>query len=799
MESVKEFYERYLRFFLAKDATTATVYDKYLALCYTVRSLMMDQWIETQKKYHDENLKRVYFLSMEYVLGKNLKHNVLSLGIEENLRDVARSLGTGIDEVFEREDDFDLGNGAKGRLAACFQESLATLGLPAIGYGLRYDYAAFRQKIQNGQQLERPYDWLHKGHPWEIIRPEYSCEVDFGGFSEPIEGEQIRRSWKNTEKVIAIPYDVPMPGFRNGTVNTLRLWSARASEEFSGDYFYHSDYIRACEEKSSSGTLTKLLFPEENILRATEMRLKQQFFFLSASLQDIIRRFKVHNESILDLDKKVVIHLNGSRCALAIAEMVRILVDLEKVEWDTAWKIVRSIFTYTSYAVAREDMESWPVYMMAQMFPRHMEIIFELNQRHLDDVRTNGGIKENSIPNLSLIEEGEMKRFRMAHLAVLGSFSVNGISRVQSQALEDRFFPDFSSFFPGRFRNVTAGIAHRRWLLVANAPLSGLITETIGDSWVRDAEKLSDLEAYARDSDFLERLRFVKHTAKRRLLKVMEAEVGRFLDPTMLLDVHVRKIHPSKRQVLHVLGILAEYVRIKEGQKPSKGRMHLFAGKASPSDRLAKQIVHLIHIVRNLINHDPSVRDYLRVDFVPDYSMSWAEHILPAADLVEQIGTPGLEAGGTTAVKAAFNCALIIASKGGSNIELIERITPENLFSFGSGVEELPALDNYRPHELIRNDKHLSASLELLERRTESIPDGASVFPLLAGLRDMDDYYVLHDFKPYVEAQETIRRTYEKPTLWSQMALRALSRAGWFTSDRATQELAYGTWKVGYL
>lgn len=799
MESVKEFYERYLRFFLAKDATTATVYDKYLALCYTVRSLMMDQWIETQKKYHDENLKRVYFLSMEYMLGKNLKHNVLSLGIEENLREIARSLGTGIDEVFDREDDFDLGNGAKARTAACFQESLATLGLPAIGYGLRYDYAAFRQAISNGQQFERPYDWLHKGHPWEIIRPEYSCEVEFGGFSEPVEGGGIRRVWKNTEKVIAIPYDVPIPGFRNGTVNTLRLWSARASEEFSSDYFFHNDYIRACEEKSSSGTLTKVLFPEENILRATEMRLRQQYFFLSASLQDIIRRYKVHNTSIEHLATKIAIHLNGSRCALAIAELLRILVDVEEVPWENAWEIVRNVFTYTSYAVAREDMESWPVYMLAQMFPRHMEIIFELNQRHLDDVRKKGVVQEQSIPNLSLIEEGEMKRFRMAHLAVLGSYSVNGISQVQSDALKSRFFPEFAAMFPERFRNVTAGIAHRRWLLVANAPLSGLITETIGDSWIRDAEQLADLEGYVNDNEFLERLRFVKHTAKRRLLKAMEDSVGSVLDPTMLLDVHVRKIHPAKRQMLHLLGILVEYMRIKDGQLPQKGRMHLFAGKAMPSDRLAKQIVHLIHILKELINNDHQAREYLRVDFIPDYGMSWAEHILPAADLVEQIGTPGLEAGGTTAIKAAFNGSLIIASKGGSNIELIERISEENMFSFGSEVENLPTKDNYRPHELIKENSLLRAGMELLEKHIESLPEGASVFPLLAGLRDMDEYYVLHDFQAYIDEQDKVKECYEAPNTWSKMALRALARVGWFTSDRASQDHAFGLWKVGYL
>jgi len=797
MDSIREFYDRYLRYFLAKDTGTATIYDKYLALTYSVRSVMMDKWIETQKRYHEQNVRRVYFLSMEYVLGKNLRPNLLSLGIEESIEEAARYLGVSLDEVMESEDSFDLGNGGKGRIAACFQESMATLGIPAIGYGLRYDYAAYRQEIRNGQQIEKPYDWLHKGHPWEIIRPEYSCDIGFGGTSEPVDWNPIARSWKPSDKVVAVPYDVPIAGYRNDTVNTLRLWSARASEEFAPEYLHHNDYVRACEEKSNSGMLTKVLFPEETVLRATEMRLKQQYFFVSASLQDIMRRYKADNATIDDFDKKVVIHINGSRCSLAIAELMRILVDVERVPWERAWQITQNVFAYTSYAVTRDDMETWPVYMIAQLFPRHMETIFDINQRHLDDVRTNHKDMDSVVPELSLVEEGEVKRFRMGHLAAVGASRVNGVSRAHSEVLRGRFFKDLAALNPKKFGSVTAGVAHRRWLLCANPALADLITDAIGEGWIRDAGDLSQLEPMVDDAAFLGVLSQVKQSAKESFSRAVKLHCGIAIDPESVFDVQSKKIHPYKRQLLHVLNILSRYQRIKAGETLGQRRTHIFAGKANPSDRLAKQIVHLVNVIADLVNGDAQVSPHMKVVFIPEYGTAWAERLVPAADLSEQIATPTLEASGTSNMKFAFNGAITIASQSGSNLEMLEHVGAENMIMFGRQGSDLPARTEYKPWQLINQTPKLAAVVDLLEKHVRSLPNGSALFPLLATIRDSDEYYVLIDFQDYLDKQERADKLYSDKNAWARACLLNIARIGWFSSDRAIREYATTMWKVG--
>jgi starch phosphorylase len=803
MESndLKESFYRYLRYFLAKDDSTATSHDKYMALAYAVRSELVDSWIRTQKTYFEKNVRRVFYLSMEYVFGKSLRQNMLNLGIEQPMNAAVRSLGITLQDIYEQEDDFELGNSGKGKTAVCFLESLATLGIPAMGYGLRYDYAQFQQDIKNGVQVERPYDWLHRGHPWEIVRPEYSCNVGFAGECHPIDsGVSLGPyEWKNSELVHAIPYDVPISGYRNDVVNTLRLWSARASEEFLPDYANHNDYVRACEEKSQLGRITKVLFPEEDIRRATELRMKQQFFFVSAALQDIIRRHKSCQNDILDLDKKVIIQLNGSRCALAIPEMMRILVDIENVPWDKAWNITRNVFAYTSNAVLKDNLEAWPVYKVAQVLPRHMQIIFDLNQIHLEEIRSTISSEPDFIRDLSLIEEGEVKRIKLANVAVVGSFSVNGVSREQSEIVKKKLFPSYVKCNPEKFINATTGIAHRRWLVCTNSELSNLITSAIGERWIKDPLELLNLESYVVDTEFLKELASIKAQAKARLATAIEKQTSINIDNSFLFDIQSGKIHTYKRQVLHILNILHRYERLKAGEKPECRRAHIFSGKASPSDFLAKQIIHLINVTADLINTDSDANEFIKVVFVPNFGVSWAEAMVPAADLSEQLSTASFEAAGTFNMKYAFNGALTIASKSGTNLELLEKVGAENIFMFGKCADEICNMHDYRPYDLLCSDERLKNIFGLIEGLLPNIPDGSAIYPLLSSLRNSDRYFVLTDFDDYVKKQFEIDKEYTNTLEWFRKCLMNIARVGYFSSDRAVMEYTHNIWKVPLL
>jgi starch phosphorylase len=798
-KNLKESYYRYLRYFLAKDENTATANDKYMALAYAVRSEMVDSWIQTQRYYSENNVRRVYFLSMEYVFGKSLHQNLMSLGIEEPLTSAVRSLGFSIEEIYAQEDDFELGNTGKGRQAVCQLESMSTLGIPAMAYGLRYDYAQFQQDIKNGLQVERPLDWLHRGHPWEIIRPEYSCSVQFAGDCKPVEptGSTLSPSeWNGAELIHAVPYDFPIPGFRNNVVNTLRLWSARASEEFLPDYANHNDYIRACEEKSQLGRITKVLFPDEDVRRATELRMKQQFFFISAALQDIIRRYKVRNSSLDDLDKKIVIQLNGSRCALAIPEMMRLLVDVERMPWDKAWNVTKNIFAYTSYAVLRDNLEMWPVYKVAQILPRHMQIIFDINQIHLESLRTRFNLSPEIVRELSLIEEGEVKRIRLANLAIVGAFSVNGVSKEQSDVLSRKLFPQFSNLFPERFNNKTIGVSHRRWLLCANKEFVKLIERKIGNKWEKNPSELQKLEEFSNDMAFLFEMRNIKKAAKDSFIKNIEKFTSLKINSDALFDAHCGKIHPYKRQVLHILFVLHRYLQIKNGVLPKVKRVHIFAGKASPSDYLAKQIIHLINLVADLINNDQNSSQHLQMLFIPNFGMSWAEKIITAADLNEQIATASFEPSGSFSLKFALNNCLAISSRCGTNLELAEKIGDNNMFLFGKTSDEIMKMPMYKPADMINSDERLKSIFLLLDKTLAAVPDGHAIFPLLSSIRDTDRYFVLTDFDDYVRAQDAVDLAYADSMIWNMKSLLSVARAGWFSSDRAIREYAQEIWKV---
>jgi starch phosphorylase len=796
--NLKENYYRYLRYFLAKDDTTATPYDKYMALAYVVRSEMVDNWIKTVGKYHESNVRRVYFLSMEYIFGKNLRQNMINLGIEQEISTAVKSFGLTIEDLYGQEDDFEIGNSGKARTAVCYLESMATLGIPALAYGLRYDYAQFQQDIKNGNQFERPYDWLHRGHPWEIIRPEYSCTVNFAGDCQPIDASTSFGAfkWQSAEQVHAIPYDVPVPGYRNNVVNTLRLWSARASEEFLPDYLNHGDYVRACEEKSQLGRITKVLFPEEDVRRATELRMKQQYFFISAALQDIIRRYKVKNKDMSDFDKKVIIQLSGSRCALAIPELMRILIDNEKVPWDKAWAITRNVFAYTSYAVLRENLETWPVYKVAQMLPRHMQIIFEINQVHLEEIRKNYTTDPEMVRELSLIEEGEVKRIRLANLAVLGAFAVNGVSTEQTEIVKKKLFPQYARYLPQKFCNLSTGIAHRRWMLCANSQLSELINSTIGDKWTTKPEELLKLEAFSKDSTFLDAFCLLKKNAKKKLIDQMKLKDKTFSYESVLYDIQCGKIHPYKRQVLHIFNILHRYIKIKRGEKPKTKRLHVFAGKSSPSDFLAKQIVHLINVTSDLVNNDPDMQDHMKVVFIPNFGMSWAESLVSSADISEQISTASMEAAATFNMKFAFNGALTVGSRSGTNIEIAGKIGIENMFIFGMSGSALLEMGQSKPSDIINADPRLCEIFRLLDETLTELPDGAAIFPLISTLRDLDRFFILTDFSDYLRIQELVDSEYSDSHKWAQKCILNIARIGWFSSDRTVREYADTIWKV---
>ena len=790
-------YIRYLRNFLAKDEMTATTSDKYMALAYAVRNELVDNWINTQRGYIGK--RRVYILSMEYMLGKSLYKNMVNLGMEEAFAAAVGSLGISIKELLEKDDEFDLGNGGKARTAACILESIATLGLPSMAYGMRYDYAQFRQGIKNGAQVEFPNDWLHKGHPWENVRSEYACTVKFFGECNRVDANKPLGpyEWTNAEEVYAIPYDVPLVGYKNEVVNTLRLWSARAGEEFLPDYTHHNDYVRACEEKSLSGRITKVLFPDEDVRRAHDLHIKQQYFFVSAVVQDIVRRHKRNGNNIMDLDAKVAIHLNGSSCAFAIPEMMRVLVDQEGIEWAKAWQMTTNIFSYSSSLAQRDHVKTWPVYKINQLLPRIMQVIFDINLEHLELLKSSGASHDMELlRNLSLIEEGEVKRIRFADMAILGSRSVSGVSAVHTELIKNRVFQAHYNRYPEKFNCKTNGVSHRNWLFCANKPLSNLITRTIGDGWVRRPEEFEKLEAYADNNSVLKEFYSVKSMAKAALCETLKENFGVSIDSTMLFDIHGRSVHMSKRQILHILHILHNYLRIKEGGELSCRRAHIFSGKASPSDFLAKQVIHLINVVADLVNNDPAVCEQMRVVFIPNFGVSWAERLVGAADLSEQISTASLEPSGTFNMKYAFNGALTVASRGGSNLELIARMGEENIFAFGKTVEELLNVNGYNPGKLLDEDERLKKIFALLDSHLPNVHDGHAIYPLLSSLRDSDRNFVLLDFADYINKQGQADEIYKDRELWDSKCLRNISRMGWFSTDRLVKDFAEKIWKI---
>ncbi len=801
-DTLKRAFADHLQYSQGKDEHTATQLDRYFAVAYAVRDRMTRRWIETQQTYYKRDAKRVYYLSLEFLMGRALENNLINLGLHGPMRAALADLGLDLSDLLAQEPDAGLGNGGLGRLAACFLDSMATLQIPAYGYGIRYEFGIFDQQIVNGYQVERPEEWLRFGNAWEIPRPEYVVPVSLYGRTEHFADEHgtLRVRWVDARHVLGMPYDVPIAGYRNGTVNTLRLWRARASQELDLADFNAGDYLRAVEEKDVSENISKVLYPNDLTVMGKELRLQQQYFFVACSIHDILLRHAKTHEGLADLPDKVAIQLNDTHPAIAIAELMRVLVDERGFEWDDAWELCRATFGYTNHTLMPEALEKWSVDLFGRVLPRHLEIVYEVNRRFIDGLRAAKAADEGAISRMSLVEEGPTKQVRMANLAVVGSRSVNGVAALHTELLKSQLFPDFNALWPGKFNNKTNGVTPRRWLLAANPELSGAITEVIGPGWITDASQLRRLEPLAEDAGFRRLFRRIKRENKVRLADLLKAEDGLALDVDTVFDVQVKRIHEYKRQLLNVLRIASEYLRMKEDPAYAPlPRTYLFGGKAAPGYAMAKWTVKLVNAVADVVNHDVAVRGRITVAFLRNYRVSLAERIFPASDVSEQISTAGKEASGTGNMKFALNGALTVGTLDGANVEIREEVGPENFFLFGLTVEQAQGLRRrgYDPWAVYRADRRIKAVLDAISSGVFSPGEPRLFQPVVDSiLNGGDPYLVLADFAAYCQAQEEVGLAYQDPERWSRMAILNVARTGKFSSDRTIREYADEIWGV---
>ena len=801
VEAIKCSYLNHLKYSLAKDEFSATDHDRYYALALAIRDRLVDGWIRTSVTYHQTGAKRAYYLSMEYLIGRAMGNNVINLQLDEPVKKAMEELGLSWDFLRDVERDAGLGNGGLGRLAACFLDSLATLQLPGYGYGVRYDYGIFRQAIRDGYQVEEPDNWLRFGNPWELERPESQFEVHFGGrvLMEERDG-RIHPRWVDYETVLGIPYDYPIPGYGNHTVNNLRLWAAKSTEDFNLTFFNNGDYMKAYEAKTLTENITKVLYPNDNIEQGRELRFKQQYFFISCSLHDIVRRFKADGNEIHAFPDKVAIQLNDTHPALAIAELMRILLDGEGLEWGDAWSIVTRTFGYTNHTLMPEALERWPVHLFETILPRHLQIIFEINRRFLREIATRYPGDNDRIARMSLIQEAPFREVRMAYLAVVGSHSVNGVAALHSDLLKTTLFKDFYELWPAKFNNKTNGITPRRWLLKANPSLAQLVTEKIGDGWITDLAQLKKLEASADDRAFQTRVMAVKRENKVRLAELVQKELGVEINPDSIFDVQIKRMHEYKRQLLNVMNIMHQYFELKSnpGMK-FVPRTHVFAAKAAPGYYLAKLVIKLINDVAGVVNHDPAMKGRLNVVFLPDYRVSLAERIIPAADLSEQISTAGTEASGTGNMKFQLNGALTIGTLDGANVEIREEVGADNFFLFGKTVEEVEATwrAGYNPWDFYQANPAIRRVLDAIKNNFFNLDQPGLYQPIWDTLLVHGDrYLVLADFDAYVECQAAVSRAFEDKARWAKMCIMNVANSGKFSTDRTIAQYAEEIWDI---
>jgi len=794
--------ERQLMLTYARDTTTATKRDWWLSSSKAALAVVIERMIATMARYHDANAKRVYYLSLEFLMGRLFTNTLHSAGIFDQMEAALREIGVDPDEIRDEEYDMGLGNGGLGRLAACFLDSLATLDIAAVGYGIHYQYGLFKQEFRNGYQIEFPDVWRTFGTPWSIIRPEHTTEVEIYGHVENVfddRGNYVSK-WRDTKKLLGVPYDIPVPGFGTVTVNYLRLWESRASAEFDFAAFNRGGYDEAVRDKNQSETISKVLYPNDSTESGKELRLLQQYFFVSCSMKDIIRRFLQLNTDWNTFPDKVAVQLNDTHPAISVAELMRLLHDEYELPWDQAWSIVTRTLAYTNHTLLPEALEKWSVGLFKKVIPRHLQIIFEINKHFLEEVETAwpGDIVKKR--TLSIIEEGPVQMVRMAHLAIVGSHSVNGVAALHTQLLKSDLFPEFDALYPGKFNNKTNGITPRRWLLSCNEGLSQLITSKIGDGWVRDLDQLRGLEAYADDPQFQADFMAVKRANKEHLAKIIEKECGVVVSPDALFDVQIKRLHEYKRQHLNLLHILALYRRLlQDPDLDIVPRVFIFAAKAAPGYELAKTIIKAINAVGAMINADTRINGKLKVVFLPNYRVSLAQRIVPAADISEQISTAGKEASGTGNMKLSLNGALTIGTLDGANVEIREEVGAENIFIFGMTVEEVTALvkKGYKPSEFYQADEELKAVVDWVGSNyfTPNEPPG-----VLSSLRDnllhSDPFLVLADFRAYSDAQKLVDAAYRDKAGWAKMAILNTSRMGKFSSDRTIKEYAKEIWKV---
>jgi len=797
VETLKQRIADHRTFTLARDELSATERDVYFSVAFAVRDRLAEKWASTQARYHRQDAKRVYYLSLEFLIGRTLGNALINLGLEDATAEALEELGYDLEELEGTEPDAGLGNGGLGRLAACYLDSMATLAIPAYGYGIRYEHGIFRQDLVDGRQVERPDNWLRDENPWEIARPDRTYRVKFyGRVNGRVDDGRVHYEWVDTSDVLAMAYDVPVPGYCNNTVNTLRLWGAKATEEFDLEDFIKGNYIAAVEAKANSETISKVLYPPDDTGAGKELRLKQQYFFVSATLQDIIVRYLAERRTFADFTEKVQVQLNDTHPAIAIPELMRLLMDDHGMEWNAAFDMARETFAYTNHTVLPEALETWGIDLFGRLLPRHLELVQEIDRRFRDRVREKFPAEPQREERMAILSGGTV---RMAHLAIAGSHHTNGVAALHTEILKKDIFRDFAELWPDRFTSVTNGITQRRWMLKANPGLSQLLDETVGGAWHVELDRIAGLEAHADDAELRRRWRAVKARNKQRLAEMVKREAGVAIDPAMLMDVHVKRMHEYKRQLLNALRVVDSYLELRDQASPAAvPRAVLFGGKAAPTYWTAKLIIELINGVAGVVNAHETVSKVLKVAFIPDYRVSIAERIFPGSDLSEQISTAGYEASGTGNMKFALNGALTIGTLDGANVEIAERVGADNIFIFGLTADEVEKrrTDGYNPRAEYERSPRLRRVFDYVASGMLS-PDNPGKFrPLIDGLLHHDPFFVLADFDAYVAAQAQVDVAFQDQEAWTRSAILNVARCGFFSSDRSVREYAERIWKV---
>lgn len=802
-DSLREDITLHLRHTLAKDEFSKTNWDNYRTVVLSLMDRLNGKWLNTQQHYYDVDAKRVYYLSMEYLIGRLLDNMIVNLNIQQEIADALEDVGLDYDKIRDAEWDAGLGNGGLGRLAACFLDSMATLGIPAMGYGLRYDYGMFYQTLENGFQIEKPDLWLRYGNPWDTVRPKIQYPVDFYGFQSmykaPDNGH-IKYKWEDTRKVQAVAYDTPIPGYDNGIVNNLRLWKAESDVALDLKSFNQGQYIEAVKENQLEQNITRVLYPNDKIFVGQELRLKQEYFLVSASLQDIIRRFKRSNDNWTKFPEKVAIQCNDTHPNLAIPELMRVLLDEVDMTWDKAWDITKNSIAYTNHTLLPEALEKWPVSLIRNLLPRHLNIIYEINRRFMDTIRATYGNDTGKMARLSIIGEGEDPVVHMAHLGIVGAKKVNGVAALHSRLLKETMFREFDEMFPDLFTNKTNGITPRRWLKQCNPDLSNLITKHIGNKWVTNLDELKKLEPLAEDKAFQKDFAKIKLENKKRLASYIKKTTDIDVDPKSMFDIQIKRIHEYKRQLMAAFHVAVLYNRLKKSPDLDiVPRTVIFGGKAAPGYAMAKLHIKLINSIGDLVNNDPQVNKKLKCLFLENYRVTLAEMMIPAANLSEQISTAGMEASGTGNMKFALNGALTIGTLDGANVEIKEEVGDDNIFIFGLTVEEVEELrrQGYNPWDYYNASIDLKTVLDQIQTGFFSSENPKLFQPIIDALLHKGDYFmVLADFDAYIKEQEAVEKAFRKTSEWNRKAILNVARVGKFSSDRTIQDYADEIWEA---